>query len=127
MYSGQFDQFTTFSVSLRSLAAAALGAAEPDGVAGARALAAAGAQRGGGAEAERTGHECSSAGEAAQQRGAHHRVHRVAWGSAIGVLLAGWGSGGLWGQRAGSGVSGVFRVGRVGQDSMFAMTCLMRV
>ena len=126
MYSGQFDQFTTFSVSLRSLAAAALGAAEPDAAVPVpvpllpQALSATVALR---PSAPVT--QCSSAGEATQQRGSHHRVHRVLGGHR--GSPCGWGSGGLWGQRAGSGVSGVFRVGRVGQDSMFAMTCLIRV
>src|SRR6476620_6524507 len=110
MYWVQLDQLMTFSVSLRSLAAAAVGAAEPDEFEAVPLL----PQALRAAVAPRPSAPLTSARRLATPRSSAARMTGDIWSgvrrSAIGFSSRGWGSGGLGGQRAGVGGSGVFRV-----------------
>ena len=111
----QFDQLTTFSVSLRSLAAAALGAAEPDAAVPLPAL----PQAASAAVAPRPSAPVIRDRRVARPRSSAARMAGDI-GSGLGARPSGFSSygGGAragWGQRAGSGVSGVF-VGWSGLD-----------
>src|SRR6478735_1692427 len=127
MYWVQLDQLMTFSVSLRSLAAAAVGAPEPDGFEAVPLL----PQALRVTVAPRPSAPLTSARRLVRPRSSAARMTGdIGSGvrrSAIGVLLAGVGLGGL-----GSGCR-VWCVGRVSghgstaHDSMLAITCLMRV
>src|SRR6478609_7388497 len=121
MYWVQLDQLMTFSVSVRSLTAAAVGAADPDAVEPVpllpQALRAAVAPRPSAplTRARRLVRPRSSAARMTGDIGSGVRR------SAIWVLLAGVGLRRAWGPACRGRC-----VGRVsGQDSMLAMTCLM--
>src|SRR6187401_1102316 len=126
MYWVQLDQLMTLSVSLRSLAAAAVGAAEPDGFEAVPSL----PQALRAAVAPRPSAPLTRVRRLVRPRSSAARMIGDIW-SGVGRSAIGFSSRG--GAQGLGSACRVWCVGRVsgqhtaGQDSMLAMTCLMRV